>query len=36
MRMLNFEDQDISDAQMRSIQARTMVIVGDADGVNAR
>jgi pimeloyl-ACP methyl ester carboxylesterase len=33
MRVLNFNDQNISDAQMRSIQARTMVIVGDADGV---
>jgi pimeloyl-ACP methyl ester carboxylesterase len=33
MRVLNFEDQHITDAQMRSIQARTMVIVGDADGV---
>jgi pimeloyl-ACP methyl ester carboxylesterase len=33
MRVLNAEDQDISNAQMRSIQARTMVIVGDADGV---
>ena len=33
MRVLNFEDQNISDAQMRSISARTMVIVGDADGV---
>src|SRR5262249_60496297 len=33
MRVLNIEDQNISDAQMRSIQARTMVIVGDADGV---
>ncbi len=33
MRVLNAEDQDISDAQMRSIQAKTMVIVGDADGV---
>jgi pimeloyl-ACP methyl ester carboxylesterase len=33
MRVLNFDDQDISDAQMRSISARTMVIVGDADGV---
>ena len=33
MRVLNFEDQNISDAQMRSIQASTMVIVGDADGV---
>src|SRR5215468_4771386 len=33
MRVLNIEDQDISDAQMRSLQAKTMVIVGDADGV---
>ncbi len=33
MRVLNFEDQHISDAQMRSIAAPTMVIVGDADGV---
>jgi len=33
MRVLNFEDQNITDAQMRSIQARTLVIVGDADGV---
>src|SRR5262245_47043151 len=33
MRVLNYEDQDISDEQMRSIQARTMVVVGDADGV---
>ena len=33
MRVLNLEDQQISDAQMRSIRARTMVIVGDADGV---
>jgi pimeloyl-ACP methyl ester carboxylesterase len=33
MRVLGIEDQEISDAQMRSIQARTMVIVGDADGV---
>ncbi|HKE75545.1 MAG TPA: alpha/beta hydrolase [Acidimicrobiales bacterium] len=33
MRVLNVEDQHISDAQMRSIQAGTMVIVGDADGV---
>jgi pimeloyl-ACP methyl ester carboxylesterase len=33
MRVLNAEDQDISDAQLRSIPARTMVIVGDADGV---
>jgi hypothetical protein len=33
MRVLNIEDQNISDAEMRSIQAKTMVIVGDADGV---
>ena len=33
MRVLNFDDQDISDTQMRSISAKTMVIVGDADGV---
>ena len=33
MRVLSFEDQQISDAEMRSIQARTMVIIGDADGV---
>ena len=33
MRVLNFEDQNVSDAQVRSIQAKTMVIVGDADGV---
>ncbi|MFC9557729.1 alpha/beta fold hydrolase [Rhodococcus sp. NPDC056960] len=33
MKVLNAEDQDISDAQMRSISARTMVIIGDADGV---
>jgi pimeloyl-ACP methyl ester carboxylesterase len=33
MRVLNIEDQNISDAQMRSIRARTMLIVGDADGV---
>jgi pimeloyl-ACP methyl ester carboxylesterase len=33
MRVLNFEDQNISDGQMRSIHARTMVIVGDTDGV---
>ena len=33
MRVLNLEDQQISDAQMQSIRARTMVIVGDADGV---
>ncbi len=33
MRVLNFEDQHVTDAQMRSIPANTMVIVGDADGV---
>jgi pimeloyl-ACP methyl ester carboxylesterase len=33
MKVLNIDDQNISDAQMRSISARTMVIVGDADGV---
>jgi pimeloyl-ACP methyl ester carboxylesterase len=33
MRVLNIEDQDISDEEMRSITAKTMVIVGDADGV---
>ena len=33
MRVLNFEDQKITDAEMRSIRAKTMVIVGDADGV---
>ena len=33
MKVLNIGDQDISDAQMRSISAKTMVIVGDADGV---
>jgi pimeloyl-ACP methyl ester carboxylesterase len=33
MKVLNIKDQDISDAQMRSISAKTMVIVGDADGV---
>jgi pimeloyl-ACP methyl ester carboxylesterase len=33
MKVLGIEDQNISDAQMRSIQAKTMVIVGDADGV---
>ena len=31
--MLNVDDQNISDAQMRSISAKTMVIVGDADAV---
>jgi pimeloyl-ACP methyl ester carboxylesterase len=33
MKRLNADDQLITDEQMRSIQARTMVIVGDADGV---
>jgi pimeloyl-ACP methyl ester carboxylesterase len=33
MKVLNIEDQDISDDEMRSISAKTMVIVGDADGV---
>jgi hypothetical protein len=33
MKVLNAEDQDISDEQMRSISAKTMVIIGDADGV---
>jgi pimeloyl-ACP methyl ester carboxylesterase len=33
MRDLNVNDQDISDHEMRSIRAKTMVIVGDADGV---
>ena len=33
MKVLNVEDQAITDAQMRSITAPTMVVVGDADGV---
>jgi pimeloyl-ACP methyl ester carboxylesterase len=33
MKVLNIDDQNISDAQMRSFPAKTMVIVGDADGV---
>jgi pimeloyl-ACP methyl ester carboxylesterase len=33
MKVLNMDDQNISDDQMRSISAKTMVIVGDADGV---
>lgn len=33
MKALNVNDQNISDVQMRSISAPTMVIVGDADGV---
>jgi len=33
MKVLNSDDQNISDAQLRSISAKTMVIIGDADGV---
>ena len=33
MRVLNFDDQHISDEEMRRIRAKTMVIIGDADGV---
>jgi len=33
MKVLNIDDQNISDEQMRSFPAKTMVIVGDADGV---
>ena len=33
MKRLNADDQNISDEEMRSISAKTMVIVGDADGV---
>ena len=33
MKVLNIDDQNISDEEMRSIPAKTMVIVGDADGV---
>jgi pimeloyl-ACP methyl ester carboxylesterase len=33
MKVLNIDDQQISDEEVRSISARTMVIVGDADGV---
>jgi pimeloyl-ACP methyl ester carboxylesterase len=33
MRVLGFDDKNIGDAEMRSIQAKTMVIVGDADAV---
>jgi pimeloyl-ACP methyl ester carboxylesterase len=33
MKVLNINDQNITDAQMRAISAKTMVIVGDADGV---
>ncbi|RTL69057.1 MAG: alpha/beta fold hydrolase [Pseudonocardiaceae bacterium] len=33
MKVLNVEDQEISDDEMRSIAAPTMVIIGDADSV---
>jgi pimeloyl-ACP methyl ester carboxylesterase len=33
MKVLNIDDQNISDEEMRSISAKTMVIIGDADGV---
>ncbi len=33
MKRLNIDDQNISDEEVRSISATTMVIVGDADGV---
>lgn len=33
MKVLNINDQNISDEQVRSISAKTMVIAGDADGV---
>ncbi len=33
MKVLNIDDQNISDAQMRSTPGKTMVVVGDADGV---
>lgn len=33
VKILNIEDQYITDAQMRSISARTMVVIGDADAV---
>jgi pimeloyl-ACP methyl ester carboxylesterase len=33
MKALNINDQNISDEEMRSFSAKTMVIVGDADGV---
>lgn len=33
MRVLNRDDQSVTDEQMRSITAATMVLVGDADGV---
>lgn len=33
MKRLNVDDQNISDEEMRAISAKTMVVVGDADGV---
>lgn len=33
MKRLNIDDQNTSDDEMRAISAKTMVIVGDADGV---
>lgn len=33
MKVLNINDQDIGDDEMRAISAKTMVIIGDADGV---
>jgi pimeloyl-ACP methyl ester carboxylesterase len=33
MKVLNIDDQDLSDEQVASISAPTMVIIGDADGV---
>jgi pimeloyl-ACP methyl ester carboxylesterase len=33
MKVLGINDQNISDAQMRSISAKTMIIIGDADAV---
>ncbi len=33
VKVLNIDDQNISDAQMRSISAATMIIIGDADSV---
>ncbi|RDI41729.1 alpha/beta fold hydrolase [Nocardia mexicana] len=33
MKVLNGDDQNISDEQMRSMSAKTMVIIGDADSV---
>jgi pimeloyl-ACP methyl ester carboxylesterase len=33
MKVLNINDQNISDEQVRSMSAKTMIIIGDADGV---